>query len=186
MGSDVCATIETVPDDFFTACKGKKSACRMERAPAYFYQERDKFLKNFVSTSPRAKQVPDLYAMRVPCKSTFGGRWFAPGYLGAPRASIVVILTGGDYERGVLYHELTHWGRWVDDLDKLGRHDRAFLGEVEKAYRAFAIDAEVGRAIEHDPKGFLVGKTPGIAHDVAPREPGNCYGMARGRRKRGA
>lgn len=175
MGSDVCATVETVPDDFFTACKRRKRACRMEKVPAYFFEERDKFLKSFVSKSPRATEIPDLYAMRVPCKSTFGGRWFAPGYLGAPRPSIVVILTGGEYERGVLLHELTHWGRWVDSLDKLGRHDRVFLAEVEKAYRAFRVAPEVGRAIEHDPQGFFSGRGAS-----STREPGNCYGECRG------
>jgi hypothetical protein len=176
MGSDVCATVETVPDDFFTACTPRRAdGCRMEKVPAYFYQERDKFLRHFTSKSARVREVPDLYAMRVPCKSTFGGRWFAPGYLGAPRASIVVILTDDEYERGVLFHELTHWGRWVDSLDKFGRHDSAFLKEVEKVYRTFHVTPEVGRAIEHNPKGFFSGRG-----DSPTRSTGNCYGARRG------
>lgn len=128
----------------------------MEPVPAYLHALRDQFLASFEAKA--GVHAPRIYAMRVACKNTFGGRWFAPGFHNAPGPSVVVILSGRDYERGVLLHELTHWGRWVDAQDKLGRHDKPFLAEVEKAYQAFSIPTHVALDIEHHPTGFLAGR----------------------------
>lgn len=162
---DVCKTLETVPDDFFEACSVRGSGCRMVPVPRHLLDLQRQFLKNF--SGGRGKE-PKLYAMRVACPTTFGGRWFAPGFHGAPSPSIVVILSGKDYDQPVLLHEMTHWGRWIDGNDKLGRHDRAFLREVEKAYKHFSIHPSIAQEVEHHPAGFLASK-------------GACLGQKRGR-----
>lgn len=172
--SDACSTIETVPDDFFLACK-RREDCRMERVPAYLRELQREFLSKFENT--RGVAAPQVYAMRVACKSTFGGRWFAPGFHGAPGPAIVVILTGREYERAVLLHEMTHWGRWVDGKDRMGRHDKPFLREVEKAYEAFRVSPDVASSVEHHPPGYL-------ANLGSEGRAAGCYGLVAGRKRR--
>jgi len=161
--AQACKIVETVPDDFFSACSATdRSACRQETVPAGV----QKIAAEYAAHVGHSGKAPDVYAMQVPCSSTFGGRWFAPGFKGAQRESIVVILTGGEYERAVTVHEMTHWLRWRDSDDKMGRHDKAFLAEVEKAYRHFGISTATAKAVEHEPKGFMAG--------------GRCFGQAHG------
>lgn len=161
--TEACKIVETVPDDFFSACStADRSRCRQEAVPTSV----QKIAAEYAAHVGHTGKEPDVYAMRVPCASTFGGRWFAPGFKRAPRESIVVILTGGEYERAVAVHEMTHWLRWRDGDDKMGRHDKDFLTEVEKAYRHFGISTATAKAVEHEPKGFMAG--------------GRCFGQAHG------
>jgi len=151
-GTGACSTLETVPDDFFARLGGLSLP-----VPRYLRILMGRYLK-YVPRAYKA-EVPALFAMKVRCPSTFGGRWFAPGFKGASGPSIVVILHPDEsYQRAVLQHELTHWLRWLDSQKKdwEGRHDAAFLQEVEKAYKTFGVDRSVAVNIEHTAKpGFM-------------------------------
>ncbi len=132
---DVCSRIESVSEKIWTEAP--------IRVPAWV----NDLVSKIVSTSGVPFMRPTMRVTRLPCPTTFGGRWFHK------RNGIGLVLHNDRaLTRGVLVHEVAgHWQRWVFGGDEAGEHDANFYKLMEEMYPLYGVPLSIAKQIEQRP-----------------------------------